>query len=91
MIRVYRNEADGYWHVEHDGETVWRGLVREHAYRFARWGRNALLEPHPSTACPYCDDVPNDSCPLCEGTDVFCPVCRIAAHHCEHQEGREEE
>lgn len=45
---------------------------------------------HPSTACPECDDVSNECCPLCEGTDQYCPVCRIPAHHCEWQEDRDD-
>jgi hypothetical protein len=42
---------------------------------------------HPRTACPECDDVQNDCCPSCRGTDEYCPICRIPADDCEFQEG----
>lgn len=41
---------------------------------------------HPRTACPDCDDVANESCRLCRGTDVYCPICRCPADECEFHE-----
>lgn len=41
---------------------------------------------HTSTACPECDDVSNECCPLCEGSDNYCPTCQCPAEQCEFQE-----
>lgn len=49
-----------------------------------------MPETHPCTACPECDDVSNECCRLCRGTDQYCPVCRCPAEECEYQEGFEE-
>ena len=38
---------------------------------------------HPCVACPECDDVQNDACTSCEGTDQYCPICCCPAHYCE--------
>lgn len=48
-------------------------------------------QSHPCTACPECDDVQNECCPSCEGTDEYCPICRIPAKDCELQEGWDDE
>ncbi len=42
---------------------------------------------HPHIACPECDDVQNDACEFCAGTDSYCPVCECPADDCEWQEG----
>lgn len=41
---------------------------------------------HPSTACPECDDLANECCELCEGSDNYCPICQCPADQCEFQE-----
>ena len=46
-----------------------------------------MPETHPCTACPQCDDVANESCRYCAGTDQYCPVCGIQAQDCDWQEG----
>lgn len=38
---------------------------------------------HPCFACPECDDVQNDACQSCEGTDQYCPICGCPARNCE--------
>lgn len=38
---------------------------------------------HPCVACPECDDVQNDACQSCEGTDQYCPICDCPARDCE--------
>ncbi len=46
-----------------------------------------MPKTHPCTACPECDDVSNECCELCQGTDNYCPVCNCPADYCEWQEG----
>jgi hypothetical protein len=50
------------------------------------YGQPGSGERHTSTACPECDDVSNECCRLCEGTDQWCPICRCPADQCEYQE-----
>lgn len=47
-----------------------------------------MAETHPNHACPECDDVQNECCDLCHGTDQICPVCGCPADDCEFAEGR---
>lgn len=51
------------------------------------WEPKREFKPHPSIACPECDDVSNECCELCRGTDQHCPVCYCPAEECEFQEG----
>jgi hypothetical protein len=46
---------------------------------------------HTSTACPECDDVSNQCCRLCHGTDQYCPDCCCPAEECEFREGMGDE
>lgn len=48
------------------------------------------MKTHPRTACPECDDVSNECCDLCEGTDDYCPICKCPAIHCEFGEDGED-
>ncbi len=43
------------------------------------------MEPHACTACPECDDVSNECCRLCAGSDSYCPICKCPADDCEFQ------